>query len=341
MINPIQIKYAEEAFSKGASEADVRIKLKGEGLTDDEVSRIFSEAKGRKDFLSGNIASPSVANPAPGQPSSPVQPVFSRPTPPPAQPGAPVFQRPTPPPATQAPVFSQVPPRPQTPPPAVPPTPPPAPRPETKLQQDTQKIFQPLGGMGTPRLQTVSSGGKTFWLFALIFLLLIAAGAGYYFKDEIIGLFYSSTNVIEEDFGAYTPPENNFDQNQQAAEEEGTNEGLEVVGEITPAEQEQAAIDPNDAKAAVISQAKVFLASYYSQNGKYPTLEQFNAGFQLFQSDKDAFYCYRKEGTHYVVGTTLSDATKSVLQNDLDGTYACGAATKNCADPLYCVGPEN
>jgi len=140
-----------------------------------------------------------------------------------------------------------------------------------------------------------------------------AVFAGYYCFEDIVdyvGLQKTGIFVEPETPADLTPPS-------------------VVVPEPEP---ETPVLTDDEKKISDIESAKGIVDSYYFENSIYPeTIDSIGT---------DNFYCYRKSGAHYILGTTLEEGN-ILLSDDLDGNYVCGDIVKNCADPVYCVGPQN
>lgn len=187
------------------------------------------------------------------------------------------------------------------------PQPQPEPKPEPAPEIQPQHQQQPPES----RMQYIEPGNKKqFWLIGVIIFLVILGGAaaGYFYFDDLMDII--------------APRE------EQPITEEP------VISEEPIAEEpivEEPIITNDQKKIIAIEQARTFLASHYSENSQYPETVQID--------NEDAFYCYRKSGAHYILGTILEDIDNPNLVNDLDGKYYCGETTKDCTDPVYCVGP--
>ncbi|MBU1179114.1 hypothetical protein KKB69_02150 [Patescibacteria group bacterium] len=180
---------------------------------------------------------------------------------------------------------------------------------------------------------------KMLWLVVLIIVLIAVGVAGYLYFDRIYN-FVFKPQVESFGDGAAAPEVNSTAQDSleiltvitstiATSSATATPESLE--GQILSAEVSVRAEDPNLLKIDAIRQGQLFLAEQFNINGVYPAT-YFVAG------DSGAFYCYRKEGIHYILGVVLQEDSE-VLENDLDGDYYCGDVIKKCADPVYCVGP--
>jgi len=162
--------------------------------------------------------------------------------------------------------------------------------------------------------------GLTFWLIVVIVLLLGFGSIGYLYFDEIYNAVFKPTTIEE----SKTEKDVSF---PVVIEEP-------IVEEEVVVEEQK---DVNLLKTDLIKQAQIFLADKFKADGVYP--KTYNIA-----DDSDSFYCYRKNGAHYVLGTILDPSISSgvtALAADLDGDYYCGDVVKKCADPIYCVGPES
>jgi len=158
--------------------------------------------------------------------------------------------------------------------------------------------------------------GFSVWPFVVI--LIVAAGMaflGYLYMDDIVQLISGRSEtpaVVEEEIPPYFMP---------VAPEEAV---------PTPPAFTPVPVTENELKMEAIGDARQNLADYFSASGVYPA---------SLQTDGDIFYCYRKNGAHYILGTIL-DSGSVELANDLDSEYYCGSAVKDCADPVYCEEPN-
>ncbi len=158
--------------------------------------------------------------------------------------------------------------------------------------------------------------GLTFWLVVSIVLIVGLGTIGYLYFDEIYNSVFKIITTEEP-----TP--------------EPTTTLPVVKDVILPEEKEEEEekkpTNINLVKIDLIKQAQTFLTDKFNADGVYP--QTYNIA-----DDADSFYCYRKNGTHYILGTTL-DVGQVALETDLDGDYFCGDTIKKCPDPVYCVGP--
>lgn len=195
---------------------------------------------------------------------------------------------------------------------------PPQPQPQVRPPQFTPP----------PTRVQYQTGSPNRWIIAVVIVLILSgAGAGiYYYFDSIktmiggiVGGFYGEE---EEPLQVYQP----------ASEPN-------ITPEVSPAPAAPVVSPPpeiitpqsgDDIKISAIGDLKASADAYYKQNGVYPQT--------VNNSNPDIFYCYRKNGGHYILGAAL-EFGNSVLSADLDGSYNCGDTVKECADPVYCVAP--
>ena len=163
------------------------------------------------------------------------------------------------------------------------------------------------------------SSKSWFWpVLIVIFLIVLGASvAGYYYFDEIKSFAVSKYKGI---FGS--------------VEIEEPTPSPTPTPTPTPTVPEPPVLSGDELKLDEMNDLILSLSQSFIQNGSYPaTLEI---------TDPDGFYCYRNNGAHFVLGTTLDSSdtlTQTALADDLDGSYLCGETVKECADPIYCVGP--
>ncbi|PIS13668.1 MAG: hypothetical protein COT67_00515 [Candidatus Tagabacteria bacterium CG09_land_8_20_14_0_10_41_14] len=152
-------------------------------------------------------------------------------------------------------------------------------------------------------------------VLAIIILIFLGAGvAGYYYFDDMMNFFKTEQLPIVP-AGETEPP----------VVEEPFAEVVEPVEPVKTDEQ---------LRIEAIDNLKASVKAYKVDNGLYPET--------IDGLDEDIFYCYRQNGEHFVLGTVLDPLTpegQGALADDLDGSYYCGDVVKNCADPVYCVGP--
>lgn len=96
-----------------------------------------------------------------------------------------------------------------------------------------------------------------------------------------------------------------------------------------------------------LRQAQTGLELYYNKRGEYPPTSDWasltsalkNAGIGVSNIPKDPSsgktYQYVSNGSSYVLGATLEDATGPVLDEDIDENPISGGFS--CADPVYCL----
>lgn len=164
------------------------------------------------------------------------------------------------------------------------------------------------------RLQyTPPKSGLSLWPFIIIFIVAAGMAAlGYFYMDEIVQLIVGEKEtsvVVEEEIPLDNLPPLPPD----------------FITSVSPGP----VLTENELKMEFITDARQSLADYFSSSGVYPA---------NIQTDSGIFYCYRKNGAHYILGTVL-DSGSAELVNDLDGEYYCGSAVKSCADPVYCEQP--
>ncbi|MFH1979321.1 MAG: hypothetical protein ABII97_02995 [Patescibacteria group bacterium] len=186
-------------------------------------------------------------------------------------------------------------------------------------------VQQPAEGSGRMQYEKGAKSKSSLWVtLAIVLLIILGLGAAsYYYKVEIMKVYdkyfgvdgepASTTTDTDITPPATTPPATTTDA--------GTDTTPPVGPELTVDEK----------KLKELSAKQIEVDSYYATNSIYP---------QTVDLTEDGnFYCYRKAGTHYILGTTL-ETNDEALATDLDGTYLCGETTKYCADPVYCVGPK-
>ena len=161
----------------------------------------------------------------------------------------------------------------------------------------------------------------------------------YNYFDQIYGFIFTEKETQEE--AAPAEVETYVRPTTSTTTESGVSVATTTTTATTTAQRtEPVVVDKNLEKVANISKIKIILDSYFSTNGVYPKIADSAELASELAKDTNSFYCYRKEGKHFVVGTTLgSDADE--LKADLDGSYYCGDAVKECADPVYCVGADS
>lgn len=181
-----------------------------------------------------------------------------------------------------------------------------------------------------PRLQPIlqsrvqyaepSSGRGKIILLALGILLLVGVGVAFLYGDKLTGLFVTPASDLEElaPGPTVTIPETKLETTVPVINTPPSEEAPPVV------------LNPDELKLQTIDQLRASLNTSFAQAGSYPQT--------LSVGDENIFYCYRQNGAHYILGVALVPGN-TALANDLDGSYLCGKTTKNCADPVYCVGP--
>jgi len=195
------------------------------------------------------------------------------------------------------------------------------------------------------RMQYASQSGSRsgFWIFGIIVLLVaVGVGSAVYFNYLDFNKWY---NKVIYFFGIGTeevPPlsDKPFVEKPTAC----TLDAKECpdgsyVSRILPDCNfiecpEVAFMSENEIRIGNMGELRLEVEDYFQKNGAYPQT--------VVNTDKDGFYCYRKNGSHYILGTVLSEPFGALdqvsLDTDLDGNYYCGSSVKNCVDPVYCIG---
>ncbi|MCF7835591.1 MAG: hypothetical protein K9M15_00495 [Candidatus Marinimicrobia bacterium] len=303
----LSTKYIETALARGEKEEDIRETLRMQGIGAEDINKAFQEAK----TVSKPTQPVAPTQPQPAQPSqtiSPRQPLTS----PPAS-GNSAFQN-----SGQS---NQ--------------------QPKESFQQEKKNENVLGGGMKVNLASRLSSeqdkaipqkpteeksrieygkkSSKSLIVLSIIILLVagIAYGA-YYYKDDIMNFAGLGQSDV------YDPEP--LDTNNEPVVEEPTEE----VETIEPAPIEEVVLTEDEKNMETIKATKSEIDLYYETESVYP---------QLSDLEEPNFYCYRKSGAHYILGTVLEEGN-ILLDSDLDGSYLCGDAVKDCADPVYCEGPE-
>jgi hypothetical protein len=172
-------------------------------------------------------------------------------------------------------------------------------------------------------MQYAAKKTSKIWLASIIIGLFVlgAASAGYYYFDEIIKIVKPTPSDV-------------FDVDVRDIKQPAVERLIIEIEEEQPAVEEPKIVSNDEARVANINQIRLSLLSYFDQNDSYPKTIEID--------DEDGFYCYRKNGAHFILGVVLDPLTSSgqeALMHDLDGDYYCGETVKKCADPVYCVAP--
>jgi len=185
------------------------------------------------------------------------------------------------------------------------------------------------------RMQYSSASGpkSKLWLFiSIVLLVLVGVGSAFvYFNysEEIIGFFVSEP---EPEVTPILPVPSVCAKDTKVCPDGST------VSRIQPdcnfAEcPEVVFTSENEIRIGNMGKLRLEVEDYFQKNGVYPQT--------VVNNDADGFYCYRKNGGHYVLGTVLSEPLGSLdqvsLDTDLDGNYYCDDIVKNCSDPVYCI----
>jgi len=201
---------------------------------------------------------------------------------------------------------SSIPPKPQSPPPR---TMPPLPKSADQIAFEATRATY----------SSPHSGMKKIILFVLLAIVLAAAGVAYLYMNQLLDYFIPPVTDIG-DLGPVPVVNNPAVSPAPASSSPPVTEAPPVV------------LSPTEEKLQMIDELRILLVTAHSKNGVYPQTLSAADG-------EDVFYCYRQNGTHYILGAVLDDENSTALDNDLDGNYLCGQTTQNCADPVYCVGP--
>jgi len=184
-----------------------------------------------------------------------------------------------------------------------------APQPPKPIQPtQPPKPIQPIQPTKN-RMEYSKKSSKKTVIFVVIILLLggVATGGYYYFNDIVRFVGLEKKDVYVPTIPVVTEP---------------------VVTEPVVVEEE--ILSEDEKRINAVKEAQIDAINFYATEGIYP---------ETSSLEEPDFYCYRKEGTHYILGTVLEEGN-ILLDYDLDGSYVCGDVVKNCADPVYCVGPE-